>query len=141
MLMQGRNGTVSVRVRSKDGSPVAGAEVTLLVVNKAVLDLLPYPLQNVSTALNPASVPNFVIADFNAYRTSRAALNITFATLRRRLERDPWLPVDTQVRAWRRRQASCARDVCVSCRVCVPHMLAVLPHAPLIHTHTHTWGD
>ncbi|KAF6261957.1 hypothetical protein COO60DRAFT_1458856 [Scenedesmus sp. NREL 46B-D3] len=77
---------------------VPGAEVTLLVVDKAILDLMPYELQNVSSAMAPDLSTYFSLTDLNALRTSRAAINATFAALRRRLSAlDPWLPVDTQV--------------------------------------------
>jgi hypothetical protein len=54
--------------------------------------------QNVSTAIAPDLSTYFTLTDLNALRTSRAAINATFAALQRRLGKlDPWLPVDTQV--------------------------------------------
>jgi hypothetical protein len=55
-------------------------------------------LQNVSSAIAPDLSTYFTLTDLNAFRTSRAAINATFAALQRRLGKlDPWLPVDTQV--------------------------------------------
>lgn len=42
---QSRQGSISVSVRDASGAPVPSAEVTIVVVDKAVLDLMPYALQ------------------------------------------------------------------------------------------------
>lgn len=42
---QSKQGSISVSVKDGKGAAVANAEVTLLVVDKAVLDLMPYELQ------------------------------------------------------------------------------------------------
>ncbi|KAF8063719.1 hypothetical protein HT031_003574 [Scenedesmus sp. PABB004] len=88
---------LSVRVRDAAGRPVAGAEVTLLVVDRAILDLVPYPLQNVSVALAPDLGASFSVTDVNDLRVTRAAINATFSALQRRLRLDAWLPADTGV--------------------------------------------
>jgi hypothetical protein len=56
------------------------------------------PQQNVSAAITPDLSTYSTLTDLNSLRTSRAAINATFAALQRRLgKQDPWLPVDTQV--------------------------------------------
>ncbi|WIA22673.1 hypothetical protein OEZ86_009641 [Tetradesmus obliquus] len=91
-------GAIKVSVKDSAGAAVPGAEVTLLVVDKAILDLMPYALQDVSAAIAPDLSTYFTLTDLNSLRTSRAAINATFAALQRRLTKlDPWLPVDTQV--------------------------------------------
>lgn len=41
---------ITVQV-SQQGSPVSGAEITLVIVDKALLDLLPLPLENVTQTM------------------------------------------------------------------------------------------
>jgi hypothetical protein len=43
--MQSGKGVIKVSVKDAAGAAVPGAEVTLLVVDKAILDLMPYALQ------------------------------------------------------------------------------------------------
>ena len=45
MRLQSGRGSVKVSVKDAAGAAVPGAEVTLLVVEKAILDLMPYELQ------------------------------------------------------------------------------------------------
>jgi hypothetical protein len=42
---QSKQGSITVSVKDAAGAAVSGAEVTLMVVDKAVLDLMPYELQ------------------------------------------------------------------------------------------------
>eukprot|EP00879_Flechtneria_rotunda_P001797 GHRR01001961.1.p1 GENE.GHRR01001961.1~~GHRR01001961.1.p1 ORF type:complete len:2104 (+),score=689.06 GHRR01001961.1:216-6527(+) len=91
-------GSITVDVRDAGGKPMPGAEVTLLVVDKAFLDLMPYALQNVSKTIAPDFTAYFNIQDLNQFRVTQSAINATFTTLQRRLLKlDPWLPADTQV--------------------------------------------
>lgn len=43
--LQTGKGSIYVTVKDNSGKAAAGAEVTVLVVDKAFLDLMPYPLQ------------------------------------------------------------------------------------------------
>jgi hypothetical protein len=45
LLLQSGKGSIKVSVKTASGAAVPGAEVTLLVVDKAILDLMPYALQ------------------------------------------------------------------------------------------------
>jgi hypothetical protein len=45
LCLQSGKGVIKVSVKDASGGAVPGAEVTLLVVDKAVLDLMPYALQ------------------------------------------------------------------------------------------------
>jgi hypothetical protein len=45
LLLQSGKGVIKVAVKTASGAAVPGAEVTLLVVDKAILDLMPYALQ------------------------------------------------------------------------------------------------
>eukprot|EP00775_Hariotina_reticulata_P009083 gene9083-9253_t len=95
---QSGKGTIQVVVRDSEGRPVPNAEVTLVVVDKAVLDLKPYDLQNVTTAVAPDLAEPIAVADLNPLRVSQSAINATFTALERRLlQIDPWLPADTTV--------------------------------------------
>ncbi|PNW72413.1 hypothetical protein CHLRE_16g677205v5 [Chlamydomonas reinhardtii] len=91
----GSEATVTVTV----GSVGAGASVTVYGVDKAFLDLLPYPLpapqQEVVLRLAAA------VAAYgpSAYRLAPGAVQAVFAKLMSRLTGlDPWLPADTTVR-------------------------------------------
>jgi hypothetical protein len=83
-------------------APVAGAQVTVLAVDEAVLDLLPYPLQDVEGSMSAtiaAGVQAYLeVKGVNDQRATREAVRLVFDALRRRLEqRDPWLPLETRV--------------------------------------------
>ncbi|KAF8068259.1 hypothetical protein HT031_001946 [Scenedesmus sp. PABB004] len=118
------------------GKPAADAEVTLVVVDEAILALMPYPLvvrgaaggvaaalpragrlsprrRHATTELPPPPVPHATqdvaadlvnypavqsfVKEINDYRTTRADIQTTFDTLKRRLAADPWLPLVTTV--------------------------------------------
>jgi hypothetical protein len=71
-------------------------------VDEALLDLVPYPLQDVNSALQPDTSTNVAAQGFNNLRVLRGAISAAFSALRRRLRVDPFLPLDTQVQpsAW-----------------------------------------
>ncbi|GBF96122.1 hypothetical protein Rsub_08870 [Raphidocelis subcapitata] len=79
------------------GEPMADAEVTVVMVDRAMLDLMPYELKDLSAGVIPPLDLYLSIKDINQNRASRAAINATFAALARRLAADPWLPLDTTV--------------------------------------------
>lgn len=89
--------TIRVRVTAPGGTPAAGAQVTLVGVDEALLDLVPYPLQDVNSALQPDTNTNIAAQVFNSLRVLRGAISAAFSTLQRRLRLDPFLPLDTQV--------------------------------------------
>ncbi|KIZ04279.1 hypothetical protein MNEG_3680 [Monoraphidium neglectum] len=92
-----RTANIAVKVTDKDGRPVAGAQVTLVIVDKAILDLKPYELQNVSSQLQPDLSASIEATTLDRFRATRAALNATFSTLQRRLKLDPFLPIYTRI--------------------------------------------
>lgn len=55
------------------------------------------------------------IKEINEYRTSRANINSTFATLKRRLTLDPWLPLVTTVSSSAVSAAVLAMHCCRCC--------------------------
>uniref|UniRef100_A0A383WAS0 EGF-like domain-containing protein n=1 Tax=Tetradesmus obliquus TaxID=3088 RepID=A0A383WAS0_TETOB len=79
------------------GKPAVDAEVTVVVVDESILALLPYPLPDVPAGLVAYPYVSSYIKEINECRTSRSNINITFATLQRRLALDPWLPLVTTV--------------------------------------------
>ncbi|GBF96123.1 hypothetical protein Rsub_08871 [Raphidocelis subcapitata] len=79
------------------GEPMADAEVTVVMVDRAMLDLIPYELKDLAAGLVAPLDLYLSIKDINQNRASRAAINATFAALARRLAADPWLPLDTTV--------------------------------------------
>jgi len=91
--------SITVKVLLPDGKTAAsGAQVTLVGVDKALLDLLPYPLQDVNAALQPSLTQSIDVQNFNRLRVAPGAINATYTALRRRLlQLDPFLPADTQI--------------------------------------------
>lgn len=98
---------IVVRVSSSSSSsstPVANAQVTVLAVDEAVLDLLPYPLQDVSRNMaaveQAAQLALLEVRGVDEQRATREAVRAVFDALRRRLTGnggDPWLPLETRV--------------------------------------------
>ncbi|KAI8474284.1 MAG: hypothetical protein J3K34DRAFT_456831 [Monoraphidium minutum] len=99
-------GGAAITVDVKDattGKPTAGAQVTLVVVDQAVLDLMPYNVKDLAGLMSPDDDTYLRVNDVNANRASRRDINTTFSVLRRRLAIDPWLPLDTTItpsRTW-----------------------------------------
>ena len=91
--------SITVKVVLPDGKTAAsGAQVTLVGVDEALLDLLPYPLQDVNAALQPSLTQSIDVQNFNRLRVAPGAINATYTALRRRLlQLDPFLPADTQI--------------------------------------------
>lgn len=54
-------------------------------------------LQDIAADMTSMPSIQSYIKDINDYRTTRKNINITFATLERRLKLDPWLPLVTTV--------------------------------------------
>eukprot|EP00775_Hariotina_reticulata_P009988 gene9988-10143_t len=79
------------------GKPAADAEVTVVVVDEAILSLRPYPLPDVAADIVSYPDVSSFIKEINDMRASRANINITFSTLERRLALDPWLPLVTTI--------------------------------------------
>jgi hypothetical protein len=91
--------SITVKVLLPDGKTAAGgAQVTLVGVDEALLDLLPYPLVDVNAALQPSLTQSIDVQNFNRLRVAPGAINATYTALRRRLlQLDPFLPADTQI--------------------------------------------
>lgn len=104
----GRNVTLDVHVQRNASQPQptasatasdgGGAEITLLAVDRSILDLLPYPLPDAARQMRPALPASFGLGGTDDSRVSQAAIDAVFETILRRLRADPWLPADTQVR-------------------------------------------
>ena len=137
----------SVRVSVRDaasGAPAAGAEVTVVMVDRAVLDLMPYALKDVADAIAPQTDLFLSLKDINGARASRAAINATFSALRRRLAADPWLPLDATVtpsRAADRPDWGFAAYYPAPNPVDVPDSVYLAKHSsPVTVTPFYTWG-
>jgi hypothetical protein len=79
------------------GAPVPSAEVTLMVTDRAILDLYPYPLVDLASVMEPVTEANANKWDMDSSRTSLRNLNTTFNMLQARLQADPWLPIVTSI--------------------------------------------
>uniref|UniRef100_A0A7S3VJT0 Alpha-2-macroglobulin domain-containing protein n=1 Tax=Dunaliella tertiolecta TaxID=3047 RepID=A0A7S3VJT0_DUNTE len=76
---------------------IQDAEVTFIAVDKAVLDLLPLPLQNLASAFQLDLAPRLSHATSEISRVHPGAVETVFRTLVHRLGLIPWLPLDTTV--------------------------------------------
>lgn len=92
----GANVTLQLQVNQANGTAAAGAEVTLIAVDQAMLDLMPYPLQDVADAMWPQLPAELSVQGMNELRASQVAIDAVFDTILRRLKIDPWVPADTQ---------------------------------------------
>ena len=92
-------GTASLTLTLTDsaGQPVSG-QVALFGVDKALLQVRPHPVQNLSTELTP-SLPSDNYASTDTYSTlvAPSAIGTVFNALQAMLAADPWLSVS----AWR----------------------------------------
>mmetsp|Transcript_14647 Transcript_14647/g.36469 ORF Transcript_14647/g.36469 Transcript_14647/m.36469 type:complete len:2268 (-) Transcript_14647:639-7442(-) len=103
VVAPGANATVSVAVTraagpgSEPGAPVGDAQVTVVAVDKAVLDLAPYALKHLDAALTLDLKAALMASDSDSNRVAPGAIEAVFAMLLRRLGLDPWVEVDTNV--------------------------------------------
>lgn len=91
----GRNVTLDVAA-SRNGMAVGDVEITLVVVDRSIMDMLPYPMPDVAESMRPAQFASVSTAGSDSLRASQAAVDAAFEAILRRLKVDPWLPVDTQ---------------------------------------------
>ncbi|MEW5301344.1 MAG: hypothetical protein WDW36_004208 [Sanguina aurantia] len=90
VVSPGSNTTITVQV-SQQGSPVSGAEITLVIVDKALLDLLPLPLENVTQTMALHLSQALTSSNPDDSRVAPGALDAVMQTALRRLLLDPWV--------------------------------------------------
>ena len=93
VVAPGTRATLTVSLTDVDGRP-AGGEVTLFVVDKALLAVRPHPLRNLSRELRPR-LPRLHPSQTDTYQqlASPSAVGNIQGALMRMLAADPWLPV------------------------------------------------
>lgn len=97
VVAPGAQSEIAVRVTAgPGGAPLPGAQVTLFVTDRAILDLRPLPLTNVSREAAVDLSASIGATTLDARRATRGALNATFEALVRRLALDPFLPLYTR---------------------------------------------
>ncbi|KAG1668837.1 hypothetical protein FOA52_004932 [Chlamydomonas sp. UWO 241] len=95
VVAPGGSATVLLKV-AYQGSAVSDAEVTVIGVDKAVLDLLPYPLADLSAEMAidlAATMSSVTVEDMRLHPEAIAA---AFAAALRRSLADPWISPETQ---------------------------------------------
>lgn len=106
----GTSAAVSVVVSDAGGGgAVGGAEVTLYAVDKALLDVLPYPLPRLEAALRLALAASFGPAGVDTQRLPPGAVEAVFESLMTRCASSPRRPV---AQAHRRVACACLIYMC-----------------------------
>ncbi|KAL6763015.1 hypothetical protein V8C86DRAFT_462822 [Haematococcus lacustris] len=96
IVAPGAQTNISVAV-SRQGQSVADAEVTLVAVDKAVLDLLPLPLAGLVPDLIVKLLPYLSEVNMGDAMVSPSALDEVLNSVRRRLALDPWISPDLAI--------------------------------------------
>ncbi|GFH15937.1 predicted protein, partial [Haematococcus lacustris] len=96
IVAPGAQTNISVAV-SRQGQSVADAEVTLVAVDKAVLDLLPLPLAGLVPDLIVKLLPYLSEVNMGDAMVSPSALDEVLKSVRRRLALDPWISPDLAI--------------------------------------------
>jgi len=95
-LAPGAQAPINVSV-SFEGKPVPNAEVTIVAVDKAILDLVPYSLRDVAASVVLRLAADLSANDDTGMRVAPAAIPQVFAAALRRLLADPWVIPVTNV--------------------------------------------
>ncbi|GFH18397.1 A2M domain-containing protein, partial [Haematococcus lacustris] len=96
IVAPGAQTNISVAV-SRQGQSLADAEVTLVAVDKAVLDLLPLPLAGLVPDLIVKLLPYLSEVNMGDAMVSPSALDEVLKSVRRRLALDPWISPDLAI--------------------------------------------
>ncbi|KAG1668836.1 hypothetical protein FOA52_004931 [Chlamydomonas sp. UWO 241] len=110
VVAPGGSATVLLKV-AYQGSAVSDAEVTVIGVDKAVLDLLPYPLADLSAEMAidlAATMSSVTVEDMRLHPEAIAA---AFAAALRRSLADPWISPETQCQPYMWSTAAAPADV------------------------------
>lgn len=76
-----------------EGKGSAGAEITLIAVDRAILDLVPYQLQDLPNLMRVSALLNYVATTMSDDQVKVEAIIAALQTKLRRLRIDPWLDV------------------------------------------------